>query len=288
MPFGEAGHAPSAVVVLRLQVRERRGGDDVGVQGHLAGAGVVGGHFRFQFAQPLVQAGLVVVDVGAGVQHPVRFHEHDALRIGVFHPEDEVRVEAALLEEAHAVGAALVAQQEELGWTEPACFLAAVEAQVLHEPVFALVQRRRLEGGFGRALHWQRLVEVPVEVDVRQFGGVALVDALAFLDELLDVREQSGALLRRAGGPRHAHHVVAKVGVRVAHLVVAHVYGGPAFLLRSVEAVHVLLGERQHGFAQRGHIREGLRFGQVVLGDQLVAGRIGGLEDGADGRRREG
>ena len=194
-PFGQS-------LVWRLR-------DDEGVQRHVVGRRALP-HRSRQLAQTLVQADLVAVLGGVLLTHPVRLHEHNPLGTDRLHPENEVGVEPALLEEAHARAPALIPQQEHLRVVRAVVpFLVPVLLQVVDESLLASGQtRRRHLQRRAVLLHQQRLIEMLVEVDARQTGAISLVKRAAVLDEGPDLLDQ--LLL----GLRHSHDVPARTVLR--------------------------------------------------------------------------
>ena len=103
-------------------------------------------------------------------------------------PEDEVRVEAVVVEETYARAAPLVAQQEQFLVRRLGLALRPVRPQVIDKPALAGVQagRRKLQS-IPLVRDEQRLVQVAVEVDARQrVTSIVAVERGAITDETLD------------------------------------------------------------------------------------------------------
>ncbi len=132
----------------------------------------------------------------------------------------------------------------------PACLLAHVVAHVADEPLFALDETGRVALDLVAPLDEQRLVQVPVKVDVGEFALHILVDAGALVDEFLD-RGYQGCF-----GAWNADGVILEVGVLRRQRAVNHVVRFPAFLGNAVVLLNVLAEDRQNRLSQDGNVLE--------------------------------
>ena len=91
-----------------------------------------------------METGSIVMDVYSFLAHSVRVYEHYALPVLALDPEDEVRIKAAAVEEAHTFAAGQITQQEELGAVRQRIrFLCAVVSQISDELELTILQARR-------------------------------------------------------------------------------------------------------------------------------------------------
>ena len=100
MLLGEFLHVPGAVIVLFMQIFIWRSGNDKRIESYpLLMAALLYG--LGQIRQALVKAGFLIMQVSPGMKQPMRFDKDQPLVFIVYHPQDEVRVKTAFLEEAH-------------------------------------------------------------------------------------------------------------------------------------------------------------------------------------------
>ena len=114
----------------------------------------------------------IVVYISFLMAHPMGFHKDDALCFVQLDPEDEVWIEEGTFEESHPFALGQIPQQEQFGtgW-QGARFAGAVFPQIRDESALAFLQDGRGRG-YAFGFYQQRLVQVPIEVDMLQGSQV--------------------------------------------------------------------------------------------------------------------
>ena len=226
-----------------------------------------------------MEPGLVVVPVRLGMQHAVRFDEDDPLLRGVLDPQDEVGIEAALVEESDALSPAQIPQQKDLlAGKRTIPLRQAVPPQILHEPAFRFVEARRVAPYLVAALKQQRLIQMTVEVDRRQLVRIRAIDVVGLGDELPDRVDQLGL------AARDPDRIVPEIRVVLIELRIDHVLRLPTLPVEAVEPVHVAPQDGEHRLVERLGPGEGPRnHGRIVRDQAVETVGIGSLDDRPSG-----